>query len=517
MKVESGNKARIQPGQIFKNSGLTLSIMALSTLVSVAFESIGFSESTIVMMYLLGVLVVASQTLGSVYGITASVIGVLSFNYFFTAPRFSFTVHDPQYLVTFTVMLAVALVTSTLTARVKQQAELSSLRETRTNMLYQISQSMLKTKGVQEIHLLVLQQLKELFGYPAALYFPDNTRTLMRVTKGKDSDADFDTDCESIAERVFKTGTSAGAGLTVVTNHSGCYVPVIGQSRILGVMVIQCPSNTMMEPEQVTLLEAVAAQVALAIEREKVLETEQSSKMEIERERLRNTLLRSISHDLRTPLTGIAGAASTILENYNHLDDGTKKKLLEGMGEDVQWLIRLVENLLSMTRLEAGKPDVRKRPEAVEEVVAEALAQIRKRAGSRRISVKMPKDLIMIPMDGNLIEQVLINLMDNAIKYTPENAEISVRIEPVGQQISFEVSDNGGGISDEDMPHLFNLFYTGGNTRPEARKGSGLGLAICQAIIHAHQGEITAGNRPDGGAVFRFTIPAEESEEATHE
>lgn len=513
MKAEPRDRKKLYSEQTSRNIFLVIGSLAASTVISAGFDRIGFSESTIILMYLLGVLLVASRTAGYLYGILASVVGVLSFNYFFTAPRFSLSVHDPQYIVTFVIMLIVALTTSALTARVKQQAELSSLREQRANMLYRISQDMLKTQGVQEIYLLTLQQLEILFGFPAALFFPDESRYLVRLQGAGAAGKEMNPREHDIAERVFRTGTTEEAGRAA---GSGCYVPVIGQNRVLGVLLIACPEEAPLEAEQITLLEAVAAQAALAIEREKVLEAEQSSRMEIERERLRNTLLRSISHDLRTPLTGIAGATSTILDNYDHLDDGIKKRLLEGMGEDVQWLIRLVENLLSMTRLEAGKPDIRTRLEAVEEVVAEAVAQVKKRSGQHRISVKMPKELIMVPMDGNLIEQVLINLMDNGIKYTPEGSEIQVRVEMAGEKVWFEVADNGNGIAEADMPHLFNLFYTGGNASPEARKGSGLGLAICQSIIHAHHGEIFAGNRPDGGAVFRFSIPYD-PQEASHE
>lgn len=516
MKSESKERKNNRLKWSSRSIILTMAVLAGSTLISVGFDRISFSESTIILAYLLGVLLVASRTVGYVYGILTSVVGVLSFNYFFTAPRFSLSVHDPQYIVTFVIMLIVALTTSTLTARVKQEAELASLREKRASMLYQISQSMLKTQGVQEIYPLVVQQLEMLFGFPAVLFFPDNSRHLIRIQGAGEAEQETAQKEHEIADRAFRTGTTEGGGPAVGTGISGCYVPVTGQNRVLGVILIACPEGVQLEAEQITLLEAVAAQVALAVEREKVLEAEQNSRMEIERERLRNTLLRSISHDLRTPLTGIAGATGTILDNYDHLDDDIKKRLLEGMGEDVQWLIRLVENLLSMTRLEAGKPDIRTRQEAVEEVVAEAVAQVKKRAAHHRISVKMPKELIMAPMDGNLIEQVLINLMDNGIKYTPEGSEIQVRVETAGKKVWFEVADNGNGIAEADMGHLFDLFYTGGNTSPEARKGSGLGLAICQSIIHAHQGEIFAGNRPEGGAVFRFSIPYD-PQEASHE
>lgn len=508
---------RRPPAHMMDNSVYTIGIMAAATLVSLAFDRIGFSEPVIIMTLLLGVLLVAIHTAGYIYGISASVISVLLFNYFFTVPRYTLMVHDPQYIVTFTIMLAVSIMTSTQTARVKQQAELSALRERRSEMLYKVSQSMLKAQGVQEIYILVIQQVEILFGHPVSLYFPDE-RHVMTGIGGKTGEDDWiHSEDAIIAGWVFRTGTSAGAGSAMYPDAPGYYAPIIGQSRVLGVIGIAVLKDAALDAEQIALLEAVAAQVALALEREKVMEVQQLSKMEVERERLRNTLLRSISHDLRTPLTGIAGAAGTILDNYEFLEDEIKKKLLEGIGDDVQWLIRLVENLLSMTRIEAGKPDIQKMAEAVEEVVAEAVAQVKKRSGDHRIIVRIPDDLLVIPMDGNLIEQVLINLLENAVKYTPDGSEIQVRVDSAGEFIRFEVMDNGHGIPEKDLPHLFDLFYTGENANTEARKGSGLGLAICRTIVQAHGGEIFADNRPGGGALFQFTIPSGDSKEVRHE
>ncbi len=516
MESETVKKHKTRQAFIVNNIIWTIGSISASILISLAFDRIGFSEATIIMTFLLGVLLVAASTDGYVYGIFASIIGVLAFNYYFTEPRYSLMVHDPQYIVTFAIMMVVALMTSTLTARVKRQADFSAMQTKRSEMLYHISQSMLKTQGVQEVYQLVIQHVERLFGCPVSLYFPDDHHIISKFGGTAEENEWINSQEAKIAGWVFRTGTAAGTGLETYPKLHGYFIPIIGQSRVLGVIGIDYPDESRLDKEQIALFEGVAAQAALALEREKVLEEQQQSKMEMERERLRNTLLRAISHDLRTPLTAISGAAGTILANYDDLDDGIKKNLLEGIGEDVQWLIRLVENLLSMTRIESGKPDIRKTSEAVEEVVAEAVAQVKKRSGDHRISVRMPADLIMIPMDGNLIEQVLINLMENAVKYTPAGSEIQVRVERAGKYVQFEVMDNGKGISEKDMPHLFNLFYTGENAFTDARKGSGLGLAICRSIVRAHGGEIVADNHHDGGAVFRFTIPIESSEEAHH-
>lgn len=499
------------------NAGVSSAIMLSATLGGILFERVGFSESTVILVFLLGIILVSVRTLGFVYGIAASIYGVLAFNYFFTEPRYSLTVHDPQYLITFLVMLIVALITSTLTARVKSQVELSLLREARTTVLYQISQDLLMSKGIQEIYTVVIHQLKRLFGLPAFAYIPDHKGALIPVNaKGGGGDPSGENEL-LLAEQVFRTGTAMGCQQRPQAGLKGCYIPVVGQSRVLGVIGVARHDSEIMASEQVALLDAVAAQIALAVEREKILEAEQAARLEVDRERFRNTLLQSISHDLRTPLTGIAGAAATILDNYDQLDDVIKKRLLEGMGDDVQWLIRLVENLLSMTRLEAGMPNLRIRPEAVEEVVAEAVVQVRKRSPNHRILVDLPEELLMVPMDGNLIEQVLINLLDNAVKYTVADSEIHMRVYKDGRSVWFEVTDNGLGIPEKDLPHLFDLFYTGSNAAPEVRRGSGLGLTICQAVISAHHGEIFAFNRTEGGAGFRFRIPVSELEEDIYE
>jgi len=255
-------------------------------------------------------------------------------------------------------------------------------------------------------------------------------------------------------------------------------------------------------------LEAVTAQIALAAEREKVWQKQHKSKMEVERERLRSNLLRGISHDLRTPLTGILGATSTIIDNYDVLQNSVKKELLQDVYEETSWLIHSIENILSLTKIDEGRIEIKKNMEAVEEIVGEAVSRVKKLSGSHNIKIDIPDALILIPIDGMLIEQVFINLIDNAIKYTPEDSTITVSAKIEEDDIIFEVSDNGNGIPEESLPLIFNRFYTGTSSNRNIRHGTGLGLAICKSIITAHGGKIYAFNSPSGGAVFRFILPA---------
>lgn len=235
--------------------------------------------------------------------------------------------------------------------------------------------------------------------------------------------------------------------------------------------------------------------------------------IESEKEKMRSNLLRGISHDLRTPLTGILGASSAILENGDEFDKKTHDTLVYNIKEEAQWLIRMVENLLSITRISEGPMNVKKTPEAAEEIVAEAVSRIRKRFSKRKFSVIVPEALLMVPMDGTLIEQVIINLLENAIKHSPDDSTIEIKVKKSEQLAVFEVSDYGKGISDEDLPYLFETYVPNREHSLDSSRGMGIGLSICKSIVKAHQGIIEAENKKNGGAVFRFTLPLEERED----
>lgn len=234
--------------------------------------------------------------------------------------------------------------------------------------------------------------------------------------------------------------------------------------------------------------------------------------LEAERERLRGNLLRSISHDLRTPLTSILGSSSTILENDDVIDKETRVELLKNIYEDTSWLTHSVENILSMTRIDEGKLDIEKRPEVVDEIIAESILRVKKFANSRDIKTNIPDEIIIVHVDVLLIEQVLVNLIDNAIRHTPKNSKIELTVKKESNQVLFEVADNGKGIPNEDIGNIFNRFYTKNKSRNLERRGIGLGLEICKSIVEAHGGEIVAFNNPSGGATFRFSIPMYDEE-----
>jgi two-component system sensor histidine kinase KdpD len=301
----------------------------------------------------------------------------------------------------------------------------------------------------------------------------------------------------------------AGHGSPTLPGARALYLPLRAGHGTVGVLGIEPPAGQVLAtPEQLHLLETFAAQTALAIERVALVEEAQRARVQSETERLRNSLLSAVSHDLRTPLATITGSASALVEQETQLDAAARRELAQAIQEEADRLNRLVQNLLEMTRLESGGIHVRKDWHALEEIVGSALARVEKRLGQRRIDIDLPRDIPLVPLDPLLIEQVLINLLDNAIKYTPEASPIQISAFVEGSAIHVTVADRGPGLAPGGETKIFEKFYRG----PEAgtRSGAGLGLAVARGMVEAHGGRITAESRAGGGALFRFTLPLAE-------
>jgi two-component system sensor histidine kinase KdpD len=314
---------------------------------------------------------------------------------------------------------------------------------------------------------------------------------------------------QAVVHWVFINKKSAGAGTDTLMGAGAFYMPIISQGNVLGVIGLSCAKGKLSQNNR-SFLKMITSLVAMALERQYLSDEQRKILIESEKEKMRSNLLRAISHDLRTPLTGILGASSVILENGEFLGKETHDQLVFNIREDSQWLIRMVENLLSVTRINEGTMNVTKTPEAAEEIVAEAISRIRKRFPRRKISVKVPDELLMVPMDGKLIEQVLINLLENAIKHSPEDLTIEVEVMKQGRYAVFEVIDKGLGIAEQDFPYLFESYVPTGKRSSDSSRGMGIGLSICMSIIKAHHGKMEAANKLEGGAVFQFALPLEE-------
>jgi two-component system sensor histidine kinase KdpD len=479
------------------NSGMMAMIMILITFLSLFFRYIGITETNIIITFILGVLLVSNFTEGYLYGIISSIIGVLDFNFFFTKPYYSLAAHRPDYPVTFTIMLIAAIITSTLTTKVKKEASISSFREKQTQILYQISKNLLQAPDVDQILEICVKKIFESINHSVFITVLTSSNGLSEPYILKtDENEQMSYNCDEI-RKTIQTNKS-------LETKNIIYFPIKGLNESIGVIGIFCLISSL-TIEQKSFVEAISMQLALAMEREKISKKQQKAQVEMEREKLRGNLLRAVSHDLRTPLTGILGSTTTLLEHGETLEKDVKRQLLVDIFDDSKWLIHSVENILSITRMEDGKVSMNKNMELVEEVVSEAVFRIKKLDTHHEIKITIPDEPIIIPMDGILIKQVMINLLDNAFKYAPSYSTIKVNVFLKDGFVYFEVMDHGNGIPIENLPLIFNRFFT-----TSSRHGIGLGLAICKSIITAHGGVISAFNNENGGATFRFTLPVKD-------
>jgi two-component system sensor histidine kinase KdpD len=487
--------------------GAAMVAVAISTAIAWAMFS-RFAPSNLIMVYLLGTIVVATRY-GRGPALLASLLSVAAFDFFFVPPYFTFAVSDTQYIVTFAVMLVVAFVISGLAVRIRAQAESARERERRMAALYAMSRELASTRGVQALRQVAARHIAEVFRARVAVLLPQADGRLA-PDEGDAAHFPMDTSEMAVGQWVHEHGQVAGQGTDTLPGSSGLYLPLIGSRGTVGVLGLRPQDpRPLQEPEQLHQLEAFASQTALAIERARLAEEAEEAQVRAETERLRNSLLSSVSHDLRTPLASITGAASTLLENEARLDAGTRRDLLEALHEEADRLNRLVQNLLEMTRLESGTLQLHTEWHSVEEVVGAALGRFGKALAGRPVSARVPPDLPLVPMDDVLIEQVLINLVDNALKYTPAGSPIEITAEDGVGEVLIAVADRGPGLPPGEERRIFEKFHRAG-AAPTVR-GAGLGLAICRGIVRAHGGRIWAENRPDGGAAFRFTLPVKEA------
>ncbi|HVC65034.1 MAG TPA: sensor histidine kinase KdpD [Candidatus Dormibacteraeota bacterium] len=487
--------------------GAALVAVAISTAIAWAMYPY-FAVSNLIMVYLLGVIIVATRY-GRGGSLLATLLSVAAFDFFFVPPYFTFAVSDTQYLVTFAVMLVVALVISSLAVRIRAQAESAREREQRMAALYAMSRELAGTRGVRELQNVAVRHIAEVFRTQVVVLLPQADG---RLAPADGDAAQFPMDASELAvsQWVHEHGQVAGQGTDTLPGASGLYLPLTGSRGSVGVLGLRPQDpRPLQAPEQLHQLEAFASQTALAIERARLAEDAERAQVRAETERLRNSLLSSVSHDLRTPLASITGAASTLLENEGHLDADTRRDLLESLHEEADRLNRLVQNLLEMTRLESGALQLHTEWHPVEEVVGAALGRFGKALARRAVTTRVPPDLPLVPMDDVLIEQVLINLLDNVLKYTPAESLIEVSAEDGGGAVLIEVADRGPGLRPGEERRIFGKFH-----RAEAaptQRGAGLGLAICRGIVNAHGGRIWAENRPGGGVSVRFTLPVKEA------
>lgn len=488
----------------WKSYLLSLVLMATATTIGIALRP-AFSVANLLIIYLFAV-IVAAMVLGRGPAILASVLGVLAFDFFLVHPRFTLAVDDTEYLLTFLGLLAVGVVISTLADRFRAQANTAERRANETAMLNNLSRDLAAAGTLDAIVHIVIDSTAKVFGRQVVVLLPGPGGEDGLVLSAPGPEFTINDREQAVAAWAFSHGQAAGRGTDTLSEAEARYLPLKTARGIVGILGVKpLDPASRLTPDQRRLLEAFASLAALAIERAHLSEEAEHARLQVESERMRSSLLSSVSHDLRTPLTAITGAASSLMVEDQQLDAGTRLELAQGIYEEANRLNVLVRNLLDMTRLESGAIHVSKAWQLVEEVIGAALTRTEPILAGRPVTVCLAPDLPLVPLDEVSIEQVLINLIENAVKYTPAGTPIELAAWPTGTTVVVEVADRGPGLSPGDEERVFEKFY---RARPQAG-GVGLGLAICRSIVEAHGGRIWAGNRPQGGATFRFDLPVE--------
>ncbi|SFP83760.1 two-component system, OmpR family, sensor histidine kinase KdpD [Oscillibacter sp. PC13] len=490
------------------------SLLALCTAVGYLFRGLGFKNDNIIMVYILGVLGVSMVTTGRSYSLLSSVLSVLIFNFFFTHPYFTL-MSDPSYLATFGIMFIVALLGSSLTTRIKRQATQSANKAYRTEVLLETSRKLQKSEGTAAILAVTAAQLGKLLERDLLLYPVGEDGELAEAmcfpaVFGTNMDGYLTPEERAVADWVRKNSKHAGATTGTLPSSKCLYLAVRGAEQVLAVAGIVIAPARKPDAFEKNLMVAILDECGLALEKERMIRAKQRVEETAQQEALRANLLRAISHDLRTPLTSISGNAGILMENGKVLDEAKRQALYVSIYDDSMWLISLVENLLSITRMEHGAMKLNIQPELLDEVFTEALSHLDRNAGKHHISVDLKDDLLMADMDAQLIVQVVINIVNNAIKYTPEGSSILVSAKKAGRFVQVAIADNGPGIPKEAREKLFDMFYTVNNARGDGRRGLGLGLSLCRSIVAAHGGSISALDNPPHGTIFLFTLRASE-------
>lgn len=483
---------------------LATGIVAIGGLLAGLFSWAHLAEANVVMVFLTAIAVIAFRY-GRGPSILASVESVLVFDFFFVPPQHTFAVADTEYVITFAVMLAIGLAISALTARLKAQIANSRVRERRTSALYQLGKQLSSLSGSVFLVSAAGKQIADLYGAEVAIYL-NRQKDAPELSFGHGTAIATHPVSLIVAQWVIEHNQVAGAGTDTLPNAVALFLPLTASQQTVGALAVRVAEpDRLLEPDQRRLLESCANQLALALERDQMSLAAAEARLQAQAEQLRSTLLSSVSHDLKTPLAAIAGASSSLLEAPNS-DEATRRELLQSISEEARRLGRLLENILQMSKLESGASAPSKQWHVLEEIVGSALYRTRKELEGHSVEVQLPVELPLIYVDGLLLEQLFVNLLENAARYTLEGTAVSITAVTDDRWFVVKVADNGPGLVPGAEDRIFEKFYRASTTADSGR-GSGLGLAICRAVAQAHGGRITASNRPTGGAEFVLRLP----------
>ena len=489
------------------NWGLALVMTGGSTMLAWLMSG-NFELANLVMVYLLGVVFMAAR-FGREASILTSVLSVAAFDFFFVNPIHTFAVSDAQYLVTFVIMLLVGLIISHLTSNMRSQAKIASHRERRANVLYALSEDLATSRTVADTARIAARHIQDEFGGNSVLLFPVGDGQVVYPSDLPIRESLRATDL-GVAQWVFDHAQIAGQGTDTLPGARAVFFPLSGFRGVIGVLALRTVNlRRVFLPEQRRLLDTFISQIAQTIERVHFADEAQQTQLRIESETLRNSLLSAISHDLRTPLASIVGAASTLVEEDVLLTALDRQELSLTIYDEALRMSNLANNILDMARIDGGQASLNRQWYPLDEIIGGALTRLHKRLKGRSVNTKLPDELCMVRLDAVLIEQVLINLLENACKYTPAGSTIDITADFSVHMLKVTIADHGPGIPPGAEEKLFDKFYQ--VHREGTQSGVGLGLAICKAIVIAHGGVMGASNRQGGGAQFFFLLPVDEA------
>ena len=494
-----------------RDAGISIGILLVASAIGLLFDRLGFTDPNIITVYLLSVLIIAIATSHRIYGVVSSLISVLAFNFIFTEPRYSLNAYDSGYPLTFAVMFLASVFAGTLAQRLKNSAKQSAQAAFRTKMLFDTNQILQQETDRNAIAVATARQLTKLLSRDVIIYMVKDgelAKPWKFPAPGKEAIRD---DCVSSSERavaawVLKNNKHAGATTNTLSNAKCLYLAIRVNETVYGVASIVIDGAPLDAFENSILL-SILGECALALENEKNAREKVEAATLAKNEQLLANLLRAISHDLKTPLNSISNAASKLLASGSSIPEDLQRQLYGEIYNHSVWLINLVENLLSMSQLEDGRLRIRPSSEPLADIVADALCHINRISIDHNITVVHQDKCMLVKADPRLMAQVLINIIDNAIQYTPKGSDIRIETKRLDKYAQVTIADNGAGIPDEMKPHVFEMFYTRSHNIPDSRRGLGLGLSLCQSIITAHGGTITVEDNKPQGAAFRFTLP----------
>ena len=485
--------------EVLSQIGAGLAIVGMATVVALALRP-HVAATNLAMLYLLGVVATALRCNRRI-SVIASFASVGAFDFFCVPPYLTFRVSHYEYLITFAGMLVVALVISTQTARIRVQVAAALGRESRTQTLYQLAGRLSAPGHVFDLARAAAEFAEKVFATRVVIFLPDEGK--MNFSRRSSDRLPLPRSEESVAQIAFESGEKTGLGTRQFKNSLALYVPLKGARRVVGVLAALPTNRGGLDEERVQLLELFANQTALAIERTESQHAAEAARVQMQTEEMRSSLLSAVSHDLRTPLASITGAASTLRSQGERLSPETRNELLDSIADEAERLGRLVANLIDITRLESGV-ELRRDGYPLEEIVGSVLQRMERQLRSRPVETSLPENLPLVYVDDVLIGQLLVNLLENANKYTPEGTVIELAAEADGQTVILEIRDRGPGFAEGDERRIFEKFF---RRSVKGVRGVGLGLPICRAIVEAHRGTIEAFNRAGGGAVFRIRLP----------